>query len=103
MAGCVAELTAAPLARKKRELEKRLSLLLAAATDCDLARGLQAKSPALQSSCSPFAISPARSKPPPIAIAPYGRLRPKPTLRTTIDAARLKGANRFDVILAAIG
>jgi transposase len=54
LAGSIAELTASTLARKKRELEKQLSLLLAAATSCDLALDLQAKIARAQSQLLTF-------------------------------------------------
>ena len=39
----IASFAASTIASKKRELEKQLAALLAAATECDLARQLQAK------------------------------------------------------------
>ena len=43
LARTIADCAALTLARKKRELEKRLAVFLVAATGCDLARDLQAK------------------------------------------------------------
>lgn len=119
LAGSITELTASILARKKRELEKRLSLLLAVATDCDLARDLQAKIARAQSQLLTFCDFPGE-----VEATNNGserKLRPCVTqrkvtngyramwaaqaeadVRTTIDTARLKGANPFDVILATI-
>jgi transposase len=119
LADCVAELTAATLARKKRELEKRLSLLLAAATHCDLARDLQAKIARAQNQLLTFCDFPGE-----VEATNNGserKLRPcviqrkvtngyramwaaqaEADVRTTTDTARLKGGNPFDVILATI-
>ena len=119
LAGSIAELTASTLARKKRELEKQLSLLLAVATDCDLARDLQAKIARAQSQLLTFCDFPGE-----VEATNNGserKLRPcviqrkvtngyramwaaqaEADVRTAIDTARLKGANPFDVILATI-
>jgi transposase len=61
LAGAIAELTASTLARKKRELEKRLASLLAAGTE------LQAKIARAQSQLLTFCDFPARLKPPTMA------------------------------------
>jgi transposase len=119
LAGSIAELTASTLARKKRELQKQLSLLLAAATGCDLALDLQSKIARAQSQLLTFCDFPGE-----VEATNNGserKLRPcviqrkvtngyramwaaqaEADVRTTIDTARLKGANPFDVILATI-
>jgi transposase len=119
LAGSIAELTASTLARKKRELEKQLSLLLAAATGCDLALDLQAKIARAQSQLLTFCDFPGE-----VEATNNGserKLRPcviqrkvtngyramwaaqaEADVRTTIDTAKLKGENPFDVILATI-
>jgi transposase len=119
LAGSIAALTASTLARKKRELEKQLNLLLAAATNCDLARDLQSKIARAQTQLLTFCDFPGE-----VEATNNGserKLRPcviqrkvtngyramwaaqaEADMRTTIDTARLKGANPFDVILATI-
>ena len=119
LAGSIVELTASTLARKKRELEKQLASLLAVATGCDLARDLQAKIGRAQSQLLTFCDFPGE-----VHATNNGserKLRPcviqrkvtngyramwaaqaEADVRTTIDTARLKGANPFDVILATI-
>ncbi|WP_298353218.1 IS66 family transposase [Rhodoblastus sp.] len=119
LAGSIAELTASTLARKKRELEKQLASLLNAATDCDLARDLQAKIARAQNQLLTFCDFPGE-----VEATNNGserKLRPcviqrkvtngyramwaaqaEADVRTTIDTARLKGANPFDVILSTI-
>jgi transposase len=119
LAGSIAELTASTLARKKRELEKQLASLLAAATGCDLALDLQAKIARAQSQLLTFCDFPGE-----VEATNNGserKLRPcviqrkvtngyramwaaqaEADMRTTIDTARLEGANPFDVILATI-
>ena len=119
LAGSIAELTASTLARKKRELEKQLASLLAAATGCDLALDLQAKIARAQSQLLTFCDFPGE-----VEATNNGserKLRPcviqrkvtngyramwaaqaEADVRTTIDTARLEGANPFDVILATI-
>jgi transposase len=119
LAGCIADLTASTLARKKRELEKQLASLLVAGTKCDLARELQAKIARAQSQLLTFSDFPGE-----VEATNNGserRLRPcviqrkvtngyramwaaqaEADVRTTIDTARLKGANPFDVILATV-
>ena len=119
LAGSIAELTASTLARKKRGLEKQLSLLLAAATSCDLALDLQAKIARAQSQLLTFCDFPGEVEA--TNNTSERKLRPcviqrkvtngyramwaaqaEADVRTTIDTARLKGANPFDVILATI-
>ena len=119
LAGSIAALTASTLARKKRELEKQLSLLLNAATGCDLARDLQAKIGRAQSQLLTFCDFPGEVEP--TNNGSERKLRPcviqrkvtngyramwaaqaEADVRTTIDTARLKGAKPFDVILATI-
>ena len=107
------------LARKKRELEKQLASLLAAATGCDLALDLQAKIARAQSQLLTFCDFPgeveatnngSERKLRPCVIQRkvtngYRAMRAaqaEADVRTTIDTARLEGANPFDVILATI-
>jgi transposase len=119
LAGCIADLTASTLARKKREMEKQLASLLAAATGCDLALDLQAKIARAQSQLLTFCDFPGE-----VEATNNGserKLRPcviqrkvtngyramwaaqaEADVRTTIDTARLKAENPFDVILATI-
>ena len=119
LAGSIAELTASTLARKKRELEKQLASLLAAATGCDLALDLQAKIARAQSQLLTFCDFPGEVEA--TNNTSERKLRPcviqrkvtngyramwaaqaEADVRTTIDTARLEGANPFDVILATI-
>jgi len=111
----IASFKASTIASKRRELEKQLATLLAAATGCDLARNCRPRSAERKSSFSSFATIPARSKPPTMARAKAATLR-DPTksnqrlpryvgraaeadARTTVDTARLTGANHFQTIL----
>src|SRR5271165_4914442 len=119
LARTIADFAASTLARKKRDLEKQLETLLAAPTRCDLARELQAKIARAQSQLLTFCDFPGE-----VEATNNGserKLRPcviqrkvtngyramwaaqaEADVRTTIDTARLKGANPFDVILATI-
>lgn len=110
---------AVTVARKKQELEKQLKELLAAATTCDLARALQAKICRARDQLLTFCDFPGE-----VEATNNGaerKLRPcviqrkvtngyramwaaqaEADVRTTIDTARLKGANPFNVILATL-
>ena len=107
------------IARKKRELERSLAALLVAATGCDLARQLQAKIARVRDQLLTF-----RDYPGEVEATNNGserKLRPcviqrkvtngyramwaaqaEADVRTTIDTARLKGPNPFDVIVATL-
>ncbi len=115
----VADFAASTLARKKQELEKQLAALLAATTACDLARALQAKISRARDQLLTFCDYPGE-----VEATNNGserKLRPcviqrkvtngyramwaakaEADVRTTIDTARLRGANPFDVILATL-
>jgi transposase len=110
---------ASTLAGKKRSLEKQLAALLAAPTGCDLARELQAKIGRARDQLLTFCDFPGE-----VDVTNNGserRLRPcviqrkvtngyramwaaqaEADVRTTIDTARLRAANPFDVILATL-
>jgi transposase len=110
---------ASTLASKKRSLEKQLAALLAAPTGCDLARELQAKIGRARHQLLTFCDFPGE-----VDVTNNGserRLRPcviqrkvtngyralwaaqaEADVRTTIDTARLRAANPFDVILATL-
>jgi transposase len=110
---------ASTLASKKRSLEKQLAALLAAQTDCDLARELQAKIGRARDQLLTFCDFPGE-----VDVTNNGserRLRPcviqrkvtngyramwaaqaEADVRTTIDTARLTAANPFEVILATL-
>lgn len=107
------------LGRKKRGLEKQLEALLAAPTGCDLARELQAKIGRARDQLLTFCDYPGE-----VDVTnntSERKLRPcviqrkvtngyramwaaeaEADVRTTIDTARLKGANPFDVIIATL-
>jgi len=110
---------ASTLASKKRVLEKQLTALLAAPTGCDLARELQAKIGRARHQLLTFCDFPGE-----VDVtnnASERKLRPcviqrkvtngyramwaaqaEADVRTTIDTARLRAANPFDVILATL-
>jgi transposase len=107
------------LGRKKRGLKKQLEDLLAAPTGCDLARELQAKIGRARDQLLTFCDYPGE-----VDVTnntSERKLRPcviqrkvtngyramwaaeaEADVRTTIDTARLKGANPFDVIIATL-
>src|SRR5580658_1408760 len=116
LARTVADFAAATLKRKKRELEKRLEALLTTPTGCDLARDLQAKIGRARDQLLTFCDYPGE-----VDVtnnASERKLRPcviqrkvtngyramwaaeaEADVRTTIDTARLDGANPFAVII----
>ena len=119
LANCIAGFAASTIARKKRELESSLAALLVAATGCDLARQLQAKIARARDQLLTFCDYPGEVEP--TNNGSERKLRPcviqrkvtngyramwaaqaEADVRTTIDTARLKGANPFDVILATL-
>ncbi len=110
---------ASTVARKKKELEKRLGALLASATGCDLARELPAKIGRARDQLLTFCDFPGEVDP--TNNTSERKLRPcviqrkvtngyramwaakaEADLRTTVDTARLKGANPFDIVLATV-
>ena len=110
---------ASTVTRKKKELEKRLGALLASVTGCDLARDLQAKIGRARDQLLTFCDFPGEVDP--TNNTSERKLRPcviqrkvtngyramwaakaEADVRTTIDTARLKGANPFEIVLAAL-
>jgi len=111
----IVDLTASTIAKKKRDLENQISTLLSAATQCDLASELQAKIRRARDQLLTFCDYPGE-----VDVTNNGserKLRPsviqrkvtngyramwaaqaEADVRTTVDTARLKGANPFDVI-----
>ena len=112
----IASFKASTIASKKRALEKQLAALLTAATGCDLARELQAKIMRAQNQLLTFCDYPGE-----VEATNNGserKLRPcviqrkvtngyramwaakaEADVRTTVDTARLNGANPFQTIL----
>ncbi len=115
----IANFATSTLTRKKRGLEIQLEALLAAPTACDLARELQAKIGRAKDQLLTFCDYPGE-----VDVTnntSERKLRPcviqrkvtngyramwaaeaEADVRTTIDTARLKGANPFNVILGAL-
>ena len=119
LARTIADFAASTLARKKRELEKQLETLLAAPTRCDLARELQAKIGRARDQLLTFCDYPGEVDP--TNNTSERKLRPsviqrkvtngyramwaaqaEADVRTTIDTARLHGANPFNVIVSIL-
>lgn len=115
----ITDFAASTLARKKRDLERGLAVLLNAQTGCDLARELQAKIGRARDQLLTFCHYPGEVDP--TNNGSERKLRPcviqrkvtngyramwaaeaEADVRTTVDTARLGGANPFDVILAAL-
>ena len=119
LADGIAGFAATTIAKKKRELESSLTALLVAVTGCDLARQLQAKIARARDQLLTFCDYPGE-----VDATNNGserKLRPcviqrkvtngyramwaaqaEADVRTTIDTARLKGANPFNVIVATL-
>jgi transposase len=117
LAKAIADFAASTLARKKRDLERQLEVLLAAPTGCDLARELQAKIGRARHQLLTFCDYPGE-----VDVTnntSERKLRPcviqrkvtngyramwaaEADVRTTIDTARLKGANPFNVIVSIL-
>ncbi|HEY5207216.1 MAG TPA: IS66 family transposase [Roseiarcus sp.] len=119
LAKAITDSAASTLARKKRELERQLEALLAAPTRCDLARQLQAKIGRARDQLLTFCDYPGE-----VDVTnntSERKLRPcviqrkvtngyramwaaeaEADVRTTIDTARLKGANPFNVIVSTL-
>ena len=119
LAADIANFAASTIASKKRALEKQLADILAAATQCDLARQLQAKIRRAQDQLLTFCDYPGE-----VDATNNGserKLRPcviqrnvtngyramcaaqaEADIRTAVDTARLKGANPFQTILETL-
>src|SRR5208282_6333608 len=115
----VADFAASTLARKKRELEKQLEAFLRAPTGCDLARELQAKIGRARNQLLTLCDYPGE-----VDVTnntSERKLRPcviqrkvtngyramwaaeaEADVRTTVDTARLHGANPFNVIVSIL-
>jgi len=119
LAAAIAAFAASTIASKKRALENQLSDILGAATDCDLALKLQAKIGRAREQLLTFCDYPGE-----VEATNNGserKLRPsviqrkvtngyramwaaqaEADVRTTVDTARLKGANPFKTILEIV-
>jgi transposase len=119
LAKTITGFAASTLGRKKRELEQQLAALLAARTGCDLARQLQAKIGRAKDQLLTFCDYPGE-----VDVTnntSERKLRPcviqrkvtngyramwaaeaEADVRTTIDTARLNGANPFTVIVGTL-
>jgi transposase len=119
LAADIANFAASTIASKKRALEQQLGNLLGAATECDLARQLQAKIGRAQDQLLIFCDYPGE-----VAATNNGserKLRPcviqrkvtngyramwaaqaEADVRTAVDTARLNGANPFQTILETL-
>jgi transposase len=119
LAKAIVDFAASTLARKKRELEKQLAVLLTTPTGCDLARALQAKIRRARDQLLTFCDYPGEVEV--TNNTSERKLRPcviqrkvtngyramwaaeaEADVRTTIDTARLNGANPFDVIVRVL-
>ena len=119
LASAIANFAASTLVRKKRDLERQLKDLLAALTGCDLARALQAKIGRARDQLLTFCdyggavdvtnnTSERKLRPCVIQRKVTNGYRAlwaaqaEADVRTTIDTARLRGANPFDVIISTL-
>src|ERR1700723_2184075 len=119
LAKAIADFAASTLARKKRDLERQLEVLLAASTGCHLARELQAKIGRARNQLLTFCDYPgevdvtnntSERKLRPCVIQrkitngyrAMWAAQAEADVRTTIDTAKLKGANPFAVIVRAL-
>ena len=119
LARTITGIAASTLARKKRELERQLTVLLCAPVTCDLARQLQAKIGRAGDQLLTFCDYPgevdvtnntAERKLRPCVIQrkitngyrAMWAAEAEADVRTTIDTARLTGGNPFDVIVAIL-
>jgi transposase len=115
----IASFAPSTIVSKKRELEKQLAALLAAATGCELARQLQAKISRAQEQLLTFSDfsgevdatnngSERKLRPCVIQRKVTNGYRAmwaaqaEADVRTTIDTARLRGANPFETILNTV-
>jgi transposase len=119
LARAISDLAASTVARKKRELERWLADILATPTACDLAQQLQGKVGRARDQLLTFCDYPGE-----VDATNNGserRLRPcviqrkitngyramwaaqaEADVRTTVDTARLRGANPFDIIVGTL-
>jgi transposase len=119
LAADIVDFASATIASKKRALENQLADILGAATECDLARQLQAKIGRARDQLLTFCDHPGE-----VDATNNGserKLRPcviqrkvtngyramwaaqaEADVRTTVDTARLKGANPFQTILEIV-
>lgn len=110
LSGGIAGFAATTIAKKKRELESSLAALLAAATGCELAQQLQAKIAWARDQLLTFCDYPGEVEPTNNAserkltngYRAMWAAQAEADVRTTIDTARLKGANPFNVIVATL-
>jgi len=119
LAKTIVDVAASTLARKKQELEKQLAALLAARTECDLARDLQAKIRRARDQLLIFCDYPGEvditNNTSERKLRPYVIQRKvtngyramwaaeaEADVRTTIDTAKLNGANPFAVIVGIL-
>jgi transposase len=119
LARAIANSAASTVAKKKRDLQKQLTALLVATTECDLARGLQAKVGRARDQLLTFCDYPgevdvtnntSERKLRPCVIQrkvtngyrAMWAAQAEADVRTTIDTARLTGKNPFDVIIATL-
>ena len=119
LAKSITDFAASTIARKQRVLESHLAALLTATTTCELAQALQAKVARARGQLLTFCDYPGEVEP--TNNGSERKLRPcviqrkvtngyramwaaqaEADVRTTIDTAKLKGANPFDVILATL-
>jgi hypothetical protein len=116
LAADIAHFAASTIASKKRALENQLADILGAATQCDLARRLQAKIGRARDQLLTFCDYPgeveatnngSERKPRPCVIQrkvtngyrAMWAAKAEADVRTTVDTARLRGANPFQTIL----
>jgi transposase len=119
LAGTIVDVAASTLARKKRDLDRQLTALLRAPTGCDLAHELQAKIGRARDQLLTFCDFPGE-----VDVtnnASERKLRPcviqrkvtngyramwaaeaEADVRTTVDTARLSGANPFATIVGIL-
>ncbi len=119
LAADIANFAASTIASKKRELEQQLADILGAATQCDLARQPHAKIRRARGQLLTFCDYPgevdainngSERKPRPCVIQrkvtnghrAIWTARAEADVRTTVDIARLKGANPFQTILETL-
>jgi transposase len=119
LARVIADFAASTLKRKKRELERQLELLLATQTICDLAQELQAKIGRARGQLLTFCDFPgdvdvtnntSERKLRPCVVQrkvtngyrAMWAAQAEADVRTSVDTARLHGANPFDGIVATL-
>ena len=119
LAKTLVDFAASTLARKMRELEKQLAALLAAPTGCELARELQAKIGRARDQLLTFCDYPGEvdvtnntserklrrcviQRKVTNGYRAMWAAEAEADVRTTVDTARLKGANPFAVIVGAL-